>query len=255
MLTALNRFLKLAGLELRPAARSIKRLQSAPARATAGWVVEFIGTQGIGKSTLNNAVHKSLQDNWFFRADLGTVGPAQTRSPEIEALHRALYFQKIHHLEETQPDPWKSITVARQMSRVISESLTMLSHSFARGFFLDEGLFKNFTREVLELDADTAAPLWQNRAFVYLRARDPASVIARYRGRVQDRQRTGGLQRAPTDEELNARIKQDDLLYDQVTDMAARFGCPVLVVCAEDDHAENVRKILEFEQMLRQKNA
>lgn len=165
--------LNLVDFELRPRGKTIQSLMSYPRLETAGKIVEFIGTQGIGKSTLNNDLHKSLKDNWFFRADLGQIGPSDTAAGEIERLHRDIYFHRIRHLQEEQADPWKSITTSRQMSKVVSESLTIQTNDFPRGFILDESLFKNFQREVLELAAERPDPLWVNRAFVYLRARDP----------------------------------------------------------------------------------
>lgn len=220
-------------------------------RDTAGRIVEFIGTQGIGKSTLNNDLHKHFKNDWFFRSDLGKIGPADASEGGVEQLHRDIYFQKIRYLEEHQPDPWKSITVARQMSKVIGESLTILTNDFPRGFILDESLFKNFPKEVLKLASEDPSPLWQNRAFIYLRARDPDFVIARYQGRVAERNRRGLLQRQPTSEEVRAAVERDNRLFDQILDKAAAFDCPAIVVYAEDAHQNNISRILDFEKGLR----
>lgn len=251
MTAGLNKLLNLADLELRPRGQTIASLMSYPRLATAGKIIEFIGTQGIGKSTLNNDLHRSLKGNWFFRAHLGQMGPAKSSSGEVERLHRDIYFSRIRHLMKTQADPWKSITTARQMSKVVSESLTILTNDFPRGFILDENLFKNFPREVLELASETSSPLWTNRTFVYLRARDPEFVVSRYQGRVVERSNRGLPLRPPNDAEVRERVACDNEIFDQVIEKARAFDCPVITIYAEDDHQENINKFLEFERLLR----
>jgi hypothetical protein len=251
LVVSLNKLLSLADLELRPRRRSIPALLSHPRLTTAGMIVELIGTQGIGKSTLTNDLHAFMCDRWFFRSDLGQLGPAATISGELEELHRDIYFRRIKRLRKTRADPWSCITVSQQMSKVISESLTILTHDFPRGFFLDENLFKNFPREVLKLDPERATPLWKNRALVHLRARDPDFVVSRYQARVLDRSNRGLLQRPPTEAELRERIARDNDRFDRMMDMARDLGCPALIIHAEDDQRENIRNILEFESNLR----
>lgn len=251
MTSIINKLLNLANLELRPRARTIAALNTAPKCDTAGQIIEFIGTQGIGKSTLNNGIYKSLKKRWFFRADLGEVGPAREVNTHIEQLHRDIYFSRLRHIEQTQPDPWHGLTAARQMSRVISESLTLLTNQFPRGFILDESLFKNFPAQVLELVPDTTDPLWSGRALIYLRARDPASVVARYKKRVAERGRGNLLQRPPSDDTIRARIEHDTILFDQIFETAQRAARPALLLHAEDPHDENIAKILDFEKNLR----
>lgn len=254
MKTVLNKFLKLVNLELRPRQQSVTALMSQPRLASAGKIIEFIGTQGIGKSTLNNDLHRFLKNDWFFRADLAQVGPAETEAGIVEQLHRDIYFRRIQRLKRKEADPWESITTSRQMSRVIGESLTLLTNEFPRGFILDESLFKNFPKEVMKLGAQNPEPLWTNRAFICLQARDLETVVARYRGRVAERRSRGLLQRPPGDDEIRARVTRDNNVFGKIVEQARAFDCPVIVVYAEDDHKENINRILEFERHLRMKD-
>jgi ABC-type dipeptide/oligopeptide/nickel transport system ATPase subunit len=248
----LNTLLKLANLELRPRGPQIRSLMRHPRLTTAGKIVELIGTQGIGKSTLNNDLYMFLHENWFFRGDLRHSGPTDIRSQDIEQLHREIYFRKIKHLKKKQADPWNCITGSQQMARVISENLTIMTHDFPRGFFLDEGLFKNFPREILKLDPERAPSIWKNRALIHLRARDPECVLSRYQSRAQERSSRGLLQRPPTDIELRERIQRDTDRFDQIMERALALGYPSLILQAEDNHHDNIGKILEFERELRQ---
>lgn len=246
--STLNILLKLANLELRPRGPQIGSLMRHSRLPTAGKIVELIGTQGIGKSTLNNDLYKFLHESWFFRSDLRHAGPTDIRSQEIEQLHREIYFRKIKHLKKKQADPWNCFTGSQQMAKVISENLTIMTHDFPRGFFLDEGLFKNFPREILKLGPERAAPLWQNRALIHLRARDPECALTRYQGRAQERSNRGLLQRLPPDAELRERIMRDTVRFDQIMEMARALGCPMIILHAEDGHWDNIGKILDFER-------
>lgn len=251
MISTVNSALGRLGLELRRRPKSAVDPATLQRTQTAGWIVEFIGTQGIGKSTLNNHVHKTLRQNWLFRDDITKIGPGPVPAPDIERLHRDLYFKRIQTLQDNLPDAWSSITVARQMARVISESLTLMTNEYPQGFFLDESLFKNFPQEVLELAADRPTPLWNNRAVIYLRARDPSCVVERYQGRAAERSKQGLLLRPPSDAEITARVERDNKLFDQIIEKAQIFDCPSLVIYAEDSHESNVQKILDFENNMR----
>lgn len=248
MMATTNKVLKPTGFELRRIGPTISGLKSRSRKKTAGKTIEFIGVQGVGKSTLNNDTYEFFKKNWFFRSDLGQIGPAASSHDRTEKLHRELFFQAISCLQERQPDPWKSITVARQMSKVISESLTIMNNDFPRGFILDEGLFKNFPREVLGLGSSNRSPLWTNRAFIYLRASDPDFVVARYQERADERSNLGLPQRRMPDVEVRARIEQESDLFDRILEKAMAFGCPALTVRVEDDHKKNIGKILSFER-------
>lgn len=247
LVRALNSF----GLELRDRRQDIQALQSYETLPSAGLILEVIGTQGVGKTTLNNALYRHLKDRWFFRSDLRSTGPAEVHQDRIERLHRDVYFRRIAELEASQPDPWKSLMTSRQMSIVICESLLIASNSFPRGFIQDEGLFKNFPQQVLACDMEEARPLWTNRVFVHVRAKDPAFALERHQKRRSDRQKRGMFQHEDALEEVLARIQRDNELFDRICSTAQELGRPVTTVYVEDGLDSNVAQILAFEKTLR----
>ena len=224
---------------------------SCPRCDTAGTIVEIVGAQGAGKTTLRNELDKDLKTNWFFRHDLRHIGPAEDPSGTIERLHRDIYFRRLRHLDETQPDPWKSLTVARQASNVIGQSLTMMTNKFPRGFFLDEGIFNNFPLELANETGKDLTPLWANRAMIYLRTPDPDLIVSRYQGRVETRSRKHRLHRQRTDSEVREAVRRKTELFDRVLEKARSLNRPVIVINPADNHGQNIEKILEFEKGLR----
>ncbi|SDN89331.1 hypothetical protein SAMN05216196_102460 [Lutimaribacter pacificus] len=240
-----------AGLEIRRKPVSDARLDDRPRTGTAGLIVEFIGAQGIGKTTIYNSVHGHIRDHWFFRPHLQNKVPPKDSLSPVSQLHRNLYFQKIRRIETSGANPWRSIARAQQMARVASESLFISSHDFPRGFVLEEGLFKNFPEEILESDAEASHPLWSGRIFVYLRARDPGVVVSRWQQRASARGKILEYQHSIRDSDVRRRVETETTLYDRMIERARDMGRPVLRLEAEDKVDENVRRVLDFERQWR----
>jgi hypothetical protein len=246
----IKKLLHAAGLEIRPQRYTLAGLQTSPLTKTAGTILEFVGTQAVGKSTLYKACLPTIQSRWYFRHNLEGLNPESITSDRADHLHRDIFFNKMNRLDARQLDTTQSATIARQMAFVIRESLLISSHAFPRGFVLEEGLFKNFPEEVLDLSVEDAAPLWENRAFVHLRARDPDLAVERYQGRATDRRNRGIFQHQRSNDEVRCRIEADNLLFDQMIETARALDCPTFVVYAEDNFQCAVQDVLEFEKSL-----
>ena len=179
-------------------------------RVTSGTIVEFIGTQGIGKTTLHNAIYKSIRDRWFFRHTISGTQPQIVVSTKMEHIHQNIFFNGLKRIEKSEFDAWQTTRKASQMAEVIRESLLISTQDFPRGFILEEGLFKNFPSEVLDLSAEDQDLLWQDRAFIYLRTNEPGLAVSRFQMRANERRRKGLLQHEITDQELLRRIEEDN---------------------------------------------
>lgn len=246
----IKKMLRQFGFELRPRARTIQEIGEYPRLDTAGWIVEIIGTQAVGKSTLNNAIYKHLRARWFFREDLEYTGQLIPGTDNIEALHRDIFFKKVGRVAQSDADAWRSVRIAGQCSVVIEQSMTISVNTFPRGFILNEGLFKGFPEEILELSDSDFNLLMKNRAFIYMRAKDPNVALARYRGRVAKRRSRGLYLEPQTDDEVRRRIRQDNVMFDLIFEKAKAVGRPAIMVHAEDDLGSAVERVLEFEKSL-----
>ncbi|MDC1287756.1 hypothetical protein N8198_07715 [Gammaproteobacteria bacterium] len=122
-----------------------------------------------------------------------------------------------------------------------------------KGFSFDEGLFQHFSDEILKMGDEFPAQLWENKAFVYLRARIPETALTRLVSRVTKAEVRGERQRLRTDDQILSRIVQDQEMFQSIVDKASSFGCPVLVIDAENSFQDSIKKVLDFESSLSQR--
>lgn len=225
------------------------RVLSAPPTSTKGLILEFIGTMGVGKSHIYRL---TFQENrkWFQRHHLTRVTQNTLAAGAILDLHEQVLMSRLDRIRSGDGDIWQKTQQIRDVSYVVGESLLLSTLDFPRGFALEEGLFKNCPREILELDLDEAAPLWHQRVFIWLRADDPATVLIRYKQRVNMLRSSGIFQHPETDEQILSRVAHDDALNDRLMDIAARLDRPLLVLHAEDDIQNSLNRIREFERAL-----
>jgi len=246
-LKSLIRLARNLGVEVRrtpnPAA-----VRNAPIQETAGAILEYIGTKGVGKTTLYTHSLARLGHRWFSRHHIEALGSDIAASPEILSSHRAMLFSRLKALDEEALDAWRSVVMVQQASAVLRESLRLSVARFPRGFALEEGLMKNFTREVLELDPEASEPLWRNRFFIYVRAREIATVVERYQRRIRERRQQGFYQDFESDSDIVERVTRDNEVNDRLVNEAEERGRPVLVVHAEDDFEHSVQRVLAFER-------
>ncbi|SDX92444.1 hypothetical protein SAMN05444336_11328 [Albimonas donghaensis] len=214
--------------------------------------MELIGAQGVGKSTLAGRVHRSLKHQWFFHSQLkalAIVEPVNPK-PEMERLIMEIFYNKLQLLEGSMLSARRKLTLCRQMTQIIDESLMLSANVYPRGFLLDEGLFKHFAREILHLGVERTAPLWERRAFVHVRARTPELVAARFQERAAKRRRRGIFQHLASDEELRAQTALEDGFYEEICAQARSLGRPCITIHVDDGIESNARSILQFQRML-----
>ncbi|MCO6045362.1 hypothetical protein NG895_15730 [Aeoliella sp. ICT_H6.2] len=245
----IKRAIRRNGLEVR-AHYTLQTLQEYPATSTKGWAIEMIGTKGAGKSTLFSLSLAKLKSRWFFQYHLRDLVLTSVQSDEIEGLHRDILFNRLDTVIHSQQEPWQSITAVSQSVTAVYASMYMSCHTFPRGFALEEGLFKNFPREVLQLNKQTSLPLWNGKCFIYLRASNPNIVLERFHNRRSQRLAKGVFQHEESNDELSQRVHSDTFAYDRIVERADELGIPTLVIDANDDMDSLVGQVLRFEESL-----
>lgn len=236
------------GFELRRLPNPTKVRSTCPTR-TKGLILEFIGTMGIGKSYL---YHLTLGTSrgWFFQQHLRGFTQESNRWCTILDVHEKLLMASIENIRTSSADIWQKATYIHDICQIINESLLLSTLEFPRGFALAEGLFKHCAKELLELDIEETAPLWQKRVFIYLRAKDPVTVVSRYKQRVEWLRSLGTYQHPETDEQILKRVEADNEINDRLMEVAVELKRPVLVVFAEDEIEKSIKRIADFERHL-----
>lgn len=236
------------GLEIRRLPNPAKVMCASP-NATKGMILEFVGTMGVGKSHLYHLTFGTYR-GWFFREDLRGFTQESNRWRPILDVHEKLLVSSIARIRASGADVWQQARYIADICQVINESLLLSTLEFPRGFALAEGLFKHFGREVLELDIEETAPLWENRVLIHLRAKDPATVVSRYKRRVDMLRGRGIYQHPETDERIVERIESDNDVNDRLIEAAISLKRPALVVYAEDGIQECIDRIADFKKRL-----
>ncbi len=144
------------------------RSQSARPRDTKGWLVEFVGPTGVGKSTLFRRVEPMLRRDWFFeRHAKGLTGKV------VEDEAHAEYLRRIcaRRLEDLQADRLRFDRVASIGQRVFEVArlgrVTKSQH-LPRGFVIDDGLAHFFAEPICEQDREATMAFFSKTAFVFV---------------------------------------------------------------------------------------
>ena len=148
--------------------------------------------------------------------------------------------------------PWHSFLDLNLSVKVMRETMLVTQSPQPTGFAFDEGFFRHFPAEILQLGDELPVQLWKNRAFVYLRARTPETALTRLRSRTMTLVNIHH-QRSRSDVQILSSIVQDQEMFQSIVDRGASYGCPVLVINAESPIQESIQKVLEFESSLSQR--
>jgi len=220
---------------------------------TSGKTLEFIGTSGVGKSTLFRESVKKLRNRWFFAYHIDcfnrTAPPCELDEILVQVLKRRI--EKINNSESFCP--WHSLLDLKQKVGVMHQTMLVAYGAHPKGFSFDEGLFQHFSDEILKMGDEFPAQLWENRAFVYLRARMPETALSRIVSRETKAEAQGERQRLKTDDQILSRIVQDQEMFQSISERAPSLGCPVLVIDAENSFQDSIKKVLDFESSLSQR--
>lgn len=216
-----------------------------------GWVVEFFGPSGVGKSTLVRSLQSHLATTWFLPQHAAKLMPDSVAEEQLELLHREIFIRQLQRLSQSEGGVVNMAIRARHQAGILLTDLVLRQGGFPRGFLLDEGVFQCFAGTVASLEETDFATLLRNRAFVLLCPRDPTTVVQRYMDRTNSRKAEGrfpGVCRTREAEldRVNTSIRQ----HVANCDRAERLGAPVLRLVAEDDVIVNQQKFKDFENLL-----
>lgn len=201
-------------------------------------IAEIFGPSGIGKTTLYLESMSEWNASWAGRGDLKGLSPDLPDERVSSPLHEQLLFLKARNLEARQASTLQKFKLMRYFSEVAFIDLALSTSISRRPYFLDEGLFHNFGREIQSIGAEVTQ-LVANRILFFLSVRDPRIVIERIH---QRRRQSGHLMTAhsgKSDEELVVAINEDLARFEQLVGLIESVGGAVHRIFAEDGIASN----------------
>lgn len=215
-------------------------------------VVEFVGPSGVGKSTLFN----------YFLSQYGPTGncrhwrdarkhlrPKRTVTPGLLDAYDFLLRKKIVDLQTRDVDEHTKARLEEFFRGNLDED-RWLSKSPARGIFLrEDGIFHNFTAELLAVSNTHLEALTKGRAFVHIDAR--ANVIV---SRVMRRESQGGSRpqyAGKTREEVAAEVNDGKERKSALVDRLVKAGHKVLNIDASNLIEEQALTLDNFAKELK----
>lgn len=214
----------------------------APA-SNAGAQLEFIGVDGVGKTTLFNASVARLRSRWLFPHNLPLDAPLPTLDRDAILGHRRILEDSLLRIDRDGTDHRWWLIRARQLAVVCHRSLHSCDRRLPRGIAHHEGLFKNCAESVLALGT-AVERLWRDRCFVHLRFEDPSLVVRHLEQRHACRS-------IPFDRHaiLDQVLRQRDVM-ESLARRAVELGRPILPLQAEDDFQTLVRRVVDFQSSI-----
>lgn len=218
--------LRASGWELRPAV-SAGRVTGAPARRSAGNLVEFAGPSGIGKTTLCRQIAPQLRRDWFFEAHAAALlrGPASPVSGADDAYLARLHAHRLDDLARSDTGLVKRMLIVRRMSEVIAQAAAARAPGLPRGFILDDSVAHFFAEAMLARPRAETAHHAQGLAFVFLLPPEFAAPVAPL----------------PDPAQADSNRYQQCVIYRRLHDLLADLGRPVLLLSSADRHANPAR--------------
>jgi hypothetical protein len=193
---------------------------TADQRDTKGWLVEFVGPSGIGKTTLHQQIAPAQKKDWFFEAHAkGLVGQVRANDT-TEAYIRQLFVRRLENLQNININLETVAKISQRVCEVTRLGLVSKSMDVPRGFIMDDGLAHFFAEQILEQDTNATEAFLSKTAFVFLLP-DEADT------------------RPPTMPHTRTQLD----VYHDLRDLMLSLGRPTLVLKRSEYNAE---KVLSF---------
>jgi len=211
-----------------------------------GKIIEFIGPSGAGKSTLYTATKNSLSSYW---GNLKTLNKFQndTVDEQLAAIHWKLFKYKLTKVDSLNTDSLAKLNLMEYFKKVLLNNLKLIQFENEVGFFLEEGLCHNFSKELLSLNKEELIKILGNRYLICLFPKNNKIVVQQIRKRASQGGHTVFHHKGISDLELEVLTKNTITNFKVFLKHLEKYNIPVCQLFVEDGIEANSKKIIEFE--------
>ena len=233
---------------------SIGRIGEAPEKCLKGpcdsplvRLVEVIGAPGSGKTTLLISARNRLREDWYLDECLAEIPYDADRSCSNSKIRTQLLELEFRRIQSDINSAAEQALSLRHRCDVMNSDIFMMNGVFRKRFVLSEGFSHNFGASMLkhfEGSKIDGEKFMAGRAFVVLLSNTPSVVAERIlRRRREGSGYTYGRLSGP---KLVAAISAANELREEFSDMAEKFGCPVIKLSANTGIDHNSVRLVEF---------
>lgn len=141
---------------------------AASQRSSQGWLLEFVGPSGVGKTTLRRQVAPMLRQDWFFehhaKGLLGGIKEDEATTIYIKRLLRG----RLEKLQNSDMTLERIAEIGQRVCEVARLGLVTKSSGLPRGFIMDDGIAHFFAEQIIDQDRDATAAFLTRTAFIFL---------------------------------------------------------------------------------------
>jgi len=209
-----------------------------------GKVIEFIGPSGVGKTYLFEKSRTSLRAHWKpvttpigFKVHFGFAPP-----------YWSLLTPMAQRLTERSLNDYQRAGLLQYYSSIIAAELEMSTQLARSSFMLDEGIFHNFSEQLMELEDSAFSMATSSRAIILVLPSRPETVMERRSQRFPEGD--------PLDTPDLTNAEQLELIESNCAALAAlaaraeTFGVKCLRIAAEDPTEKTLASVTAFGRRL-----
>jgi len=214
-----------------------------------GKIIEFIGPSGVGKSTLYELTKNNLSSVWNSSQKINKYQLISTDGKLIDT-HWEIFKNKLNFIDSLKTNSIEKLKLVGYFNTVLLNNIKLMQIQDEFGFFLEEGICHNFSRELLALNNEELLSVIRNRCLICVLPKDSMTVVNQLRKRAKDGGHTVFHHTGLDDEELNELSKDSTQIFIKFLDCIQKFKIPICQLYAEDGLEINSKKIIEFEASL-----
>lgn len=206
--------------------------------------LEFIGVSGIGKTTLCQLYQEKSKLNFLKKNQLKCIS---ILDQHMNSIYWFLLNSKMRNLNQFNITDKQRLELTRYFLNEVFLDSNLIEQSNSRKVLLEEGLFHNFNKELCTLSDEDFSKVIENRAFVFLNAKNVNIIYNRIHHRIANGGHTNIFHQNLSEVELKSNIFESIKAFKKLVLKIQEQGIPIIQIDAEDSVENQLQVLLKFE--------